>query len=162
MFIAIGFEALVSCAGPLGCTVCLAPQLFLLVYLYMNVGPCSLPATTLPTLSVTLPCVFSTPPTSLDECFFFNSLFVGLPVWLSGSSGCFLFLNLLLSFFWFCEEAKHIYIHLLLGQKSLFLLFMLFTVVPAFSLPLSLLLIFSIDKISWTIWRELELGFISA
>ena len=30
----------------------------------------------------------------------------------SGSSGCFLFLNGLLSFFWLCEEAKHIYLRL--------------------------------------------------
>ena len=35
----------------------------------------------------------------------------------SGSSGYFLFLNLLSSF-WFCEEAKCIYLHLHLGQKS--------------------------------------------
>ena len=49
-----------------------------------------------------------------------------LPPWLSdshtvrfsGSSGYFLFLNLLLSFFWLCEEAKCIYLHLHLGQKS--------------------------------------------
>ena len=35
----------------------------------------------------------------------------------SSSSGWFLFLNLLLSFFWLCEEAKHIYICLHVGQK---------------------------------------------
>ena len=35
----------------------------------------------------------------------------------SGSSGCFLFLNLL-SFFWLCEEAKCIYLCLHLGWKS--------------------------------------------
>ena len=29
-------------------------------------------------------------------------------VWLSGSSGCFLFLNLLLCFFWLCEEAVYL------------------------------------------------------
>ena len=34
-----GFEALFPCAGTLGCAVCLAPQLFLLVYLHENVGP---------------------------------------------------------------------------------------------------------------------------
>ena len=50
------------------------------------------------------------PPTSLDECFFFNSLVVGLPysssfwqIWVV------LVLNLLLSFFWLCKEAKCIY-----------------------------------------------------
>ena len=39
---------------------------------------------------------------------------------LSGSPGCFLFLNLL-SFFWLCEEAKYIYLCLHLGWKSNFL-----------------------------------------
>ena len=37
----------------------------------------------------------------------------------SGSSSCFLFLNLLLSFFWLCEEVKCIYLCLHLGWKSL-------------------------------------------
>ena len=36
---------------------------------------------------------------------------------LSGSSGYFLFLNSLLLVFWFCEEAKHKYLHLHLGSK---------------------------------------------
>ena len=41
-------------------------------------------------------------------------------VWVSDSSGCFfLFVNWLLSFFWLCKEAKHIYLCLHLGQKSL-------------------------------------------
>ena len=44
-------------------------------------------------------------------------------VWFSGSSGCLLFLNFLLSFFWLCEEAKCIYLCLHLGQKSSFSLF---------------------------------------
>ena len=43
----------------------------------------------------------------------------------SGSSGYFLFLNLLLSFFWLYEEAKCIYQCLHLGRKSFFLLLML-------------------------------------
>ena len=34
------------------------------------------------------------------------------------SSGCFLFLNLLLSLFWLCEEAQSTYLHLHLGWKS--------------------------------------------
>ena len=57
----------------------------------------------------------STPPTSLDECFFLT-LVVGFPhsliflqFWL------FLFLNWFLSFFWFCEEVKRIYLRLHLG-----------------------------------------------
>ena len=33
-----GFEALFHLSGTLGCSVCLAPQLFLLVYLHANVG----------------------------------------------------------------------------------------------------------------------------
>ena len=36
-------------------------------------------------------------------------------VWFSGSSGCVLFLNLLLSFFWLCEESQCVYLHLHLG-----------------------------------------------
>ena len=43
-----GFEALFPRAGTLGCTVSLAPQLFLLVYLHENVGPLALPAATSP------------------------------------------------------------------------------------------------------------------
>ena len=60
--------------------VCLAPQLFLPVYLHANVGP---PAPVLPLLPCqksSLPELsVSAPPTSLDECFFFNSLVAGLP-----------------------------------------------------------------------------------
>ena len=62
----------------------------------------------------------SAPPTGLDECFFFNSLAVGLPYssifcqfWLFS-----VFLNLLLSFFWLCKEGQCVYLHLHLGQKS--------------------------------------------
>ena len=73
-------------AGTLGCSVCLAPQLFLPVYLHVNVGPPGLPATAClgpqlpPFLESSLPqvSVFA-PPTSLHECFFFNSLVVRLP-----------------------------------------------------------------------------------
>ena len=85
--------------------VCLTPQLFLLVYPHANVGSPSPPADTLPhILSAHL--IVSTPPTSLNECFF-NSLVVRLhTVQFSGSSGCFLFLKLLLFFFWLCEEAQ--------------------------------------------------------
>ena len=57
----------------------------------------------------------------MNQSFFFNSLAVGLPYslifwqfWLF-----FLFLNLLLSFFWLCEEAKCVYLCLHLGWKSL-------------------------------------------
>ena len=44
-------------------------------------------------------------------------------VWCSGSSGWHLFLNLLLSFFWLCEEAKCIHLCLHLGQNHSELLF---------------------------------------
>ena len=58
--------------------VCLAPQLFLQVYPFVNVGPPRPSAAALLcVLSTQLP--ISAPPTSLDECFFFNSLVVGLP-----------------------------------------------------------------------------------
>ena len=71
------FEALFPRAGALGCVVCLAPQLFLLVYLHVDVGPLGPPAAAwLQVLSVQLP--NSAPPTGLDECFF-NSLVVRLP-----------------------------------------------------------------------------------
>ena len=41
-------------------------------------------------------------------------------VWFSGSSGYFLFLNLLLSFFLFCKETKFMYLCLHLGQMAHF------------------------------------------
>ena len=125
-----GFEALFPRAGTLGCMVCLTPQLFLPVYPHTNVGPRSLPAATLPT-SVLLArnplrlCCLSLP--LLLDWMNVSSL---TPWWsdfytvlFSGSSGCFLFFNLLLSFFWLCEEAKCIYLHLHLGQKSVKLIF---------------------------------------
>ena len=36
----------------------------------------------------------------------------------SGSCGCFLFLDWLLSFLLLCSEGKHVYLHLHLGRKS--------------------------------------------
>ena len=63
----------------------------------------------------------SCPLTGVDECFFFNSLIVRL---LYSSIFCqfwlFLFLNLLLSFFWLCEEVKHIYLCPCLGWIPIF------------------------------------------
>ena len=104
--------------------VYLAPRLFPPVYLHANVGQPSpqsatspgRPAATLPTrrhlarpgppatalprvLSAQLP--VSSPPTGLDQCFFFNSLVVRLPYSLT-----FCQFWLLLSFFWLCEEAQ--------------------------------------------------------
>ena len=57
-------------------------------------------------------------PNYWSGCFFFSSLVAELPYSFSGSSGYFLFLSLLLSFFWLWEEAKFIYLCLHLGQKS--------------------------------------------
>ena len=50
-----GFEALFPCSGTLCCVVCLAPQLFLLVYLHSSVGPPAPLATLLRVLSIRLP-----------------------------------------------------------------------------------------------------------
>ena len=100
----------------MGCTISLAPQLFLPVYLHACVGSLSLPATTLPASVHQLPpCPESSPPllivsaspTTLNECFFFNSWVSNFhTVRFPGSSGYFLFLNLLLSFFSLGEEAS--------------------------------------------------------
>ena len=111
------FEALFPCAGSLGCEVCFASLPFLPVYLHANVGLPSPPAATLPqVLSTWLP--ISTPPTGLDECFFFNSLVVVVlytlifcQFWL------FFVFKLVLSFFWWCEEVQCVYLRLHLGQK---------------------------------------------
>ena len=61
----------------------------------------------------------SAPPTGLDEYFFFNPWLSDFhTVHFSVSSGCFFFFKLLLPFFWLCKEAKCVYLHLHLGQKS--------------------------------------------
>ena len=117
------FEALSPHPGALCCMVCFAPQLLFPVYLQANVGPPAQPAASLSKSSP--PCCLSLPL---------------LPVWMnvssstawlsdfhtvrfSVSSGCFFFLNLLLSFFWLCEETQCVYLRLHLGWKfSLFFL----------------------------------------
>ena len=111
------FEALFTCAGALGCVVCLAPELFLPG---LSARECRTAWSTSHCLATSPLCLAARlhPPTSLDVS--------SLPPWLSdfhtvrfsGRSGCFLFLNLLLSFFWLCEEAQCVYLHLYLGQKS--------------------------------------------
>ena len=64
VFTVRGFEALLPCSGTPGCVVCLTPQLFLPVYLHVNVGLPDLPAAVLPAhpklLSTGLPQVLST------------------------------------------------------------------------------------------------------
>ena len=90
-----GFEAFFPHNGTLGSGVHLAPQLFLLAYLHANVGSPTPPAVALtgPPATVLLESSptqvpVSTPPASLDECSFFNSLVVELPYslifWQSG------------------------------------------------------------------------------
>ena len=120
-----GFEAVFPRAGILGCTVCLAPQLFLPVYPHGNAGPPALSATSssaLPSATLhesSLPGCPSLPlplawmnVSSLTPCLSdFHT------VQFSGSSGCFLSLNLLLSFFWLCEEAQCVYLRLHPGRK---------------------------------------------
>ena len=59
---------------------------------------------------------FPVPPTYLDACFLFNSLVFGLAY--SSTFWQFQFLNLLLSFFWLCEEAQCISLCFRLGQKA--------------------------------------------
>ena len=90
------FEALFPHAGALGCAGCFTPLLFLPVYLCENMGPWGLLAVALHAPFHNLPphwvrqpppcressppwLPVSTPPTGLDECFFFISLVVGLP-----------------------------------------------------------------------------------
>ena len=88
VFTVRGFEALFPHAGILDCVVCLAPQLFLPVYPHANMGLPGPSAAASPGLPVTTrSCRVSSPPqlpdtilpTSLDECFVFNSLVVRLP-----------------------------------------------------------------------------------
>ena len=125
MFTVRSLEALVSRAGTLCCVIGLTPQLFLPAYPNANIGPpvyrhltqpCLWPChrSSLPQLPV------STPPTSLDECFFFSSLVVGLPYssmfwqfWL------FWGFKLVVVLVWLCEEAKPNYLTVLLGWKLL-------------------------------------------
>ena len=112
--------------------VCLATLLLLPVYLCMNVGPrgvlaaaWSAPFHSPPLLfccTSSLPWLpMSSPPTGLDECFFFISSVVGLPY---SSIFCqfwlFFIFKLLLSFFWLCEEEQCVYLCLHFGQPSLF------------------------------------------
>ena len=109
------FQALFLHTGTLGCMVCLTPQLLLVIYLYTNVGPPTLPAAALPV-----------PIYQLTHCYESSPLsFPSVPlllVWFHtvqffDSSGCFLFLNWLLSLFWLCKKAQCVYLHLHLGQK---------------------------------------------
>ena len=99
----------------------LSPQLFLLVYLHMNVGLPSLPAAT--SLRVFAPAARLRPSYRSGRMFLLHLL----GCWTSTEFNFltvlfFLFLNLLLSFSWVCEETQCIYLHLHLGWKSIYLL----------------------------------------
>ena len=120
------FEALFPRAGTLGCVVC---------HLVHQLLP-RRPAAALPTPLHNLPphwvhqpppchesslpqLLISTPPAGLDECFFFISLVLGLPCSLIFCQFWLFFVfQLLLSFFWLCEEAQCVYLCLHLGRKS--------------------------------------------
>ena len=88
MFSNRGFETLFPHTETSGCVVYLAPQVFLTVYLQVNVGlPSPQSAASVGPQATALSPVLSPPgcpsppllPTGLDECFFFNSLVVELP-----------------------------------------------------------------------------------
>ena len=128
VFIARGCEALFPHTGTLGCVICLTPQLFLLDYPHTNVGLSSPPATALPSW-------FSSHHLTAHPLHLGCPSLPLLPVWMDvssltpwlsdfhtvqfySSSGYFLFLDLLLSFFWLCEETKCILLCLHLGRKS--------------------------------------------
>ena len=130
-------------AGTLSCTVCLTTQLFLLVYPHANVGLPSPPTVPHPVHQPPPRLVFQVPPLwpwSSSCCLAESPPYPSWPspplllVWMtvssltprlsdfhtvrfSGSSGWFLFLNLLLSF-WLSKEAQCIYLRFHLGQKS--------------------------------------------
>ena len=61
----------------------------------------------------------SVPPASQNECFFFNSLVVGLPYSLIFCSS-----GYICCLIWLCEEGKCICLHLHLGWKSIFIEFL--------------------------------------
>ena len=105
-----GFEALVPHTGTLRCRVCLAPQLFLPVYLHANgdhmvhqLSPC--PPWSSSYCLATSPLHSSCPSPPLLPVWMVDSLVVRL-LYSSDSSGWFLFLNLFLPFFWLWEEAQ--------------------------------------------------------
>ena len=105
------FEALFPQAGALGCLVCFAPPPFLLVYLWVNVGPQGLLAAAWPTpfhnlsLHRFASCHLAVSPLrpgcpSLPLLVVWMNVSSSSPwlsdfrtVWFSVSSGCFLFLN---------------------------------------------------------------------
>ena len=111
--------SLVSHSGTLGSTVCLPSQWFFPAYRPTNVRPTGPPATFWVVHPLHLSCLSS----PLLPVWMNVSLTPWLSdfhqVWISGSSGCTLFLNLLLSFFWLCKEVKHCYVSIMAGTPGL-------------------------------------------
>ena len=110
----VGPQGLLPAALPALFSATLSPALS--VYLCTNVGPQGLLVVRLPALFVlystslgptTAKRVLSTPPTGLDECFFFYLLGVGLPC------------RSIFCQFWLCEEAQCVYLHRHLGSPIL-------------------------------------------
>ena len=121
------FKALFPLTETLGCGIYLAPQLFFLVYLPLNVGPTTQSSIChLSGVHQLPPCHESSPPgcPSIPLLPVWMSV-SSLTPWLSDfhtvqfsvSSGCFLFLYVLLSFFWLFDEAQWIYLCLHVGWK---------------------------------------------
>ena len=111
------FEALFPHTEALGYVVSLTAQLFLLVYLCANVGTHGPPATAFPRAFSIHPGCLSLPllPVWMNVSSLTPWLLDFYTVGFSGISGYFLFLNLLLSFFWLCEEAQCICLRLHTG-----------------------------------------------
>ena len=129
------FEALFPCAGALGCTVCFAPPTIPPGLSMHECGAkgsascrtvCPIPQSTtlLGPPATTLLKVSSAPTAHLHPSYWYGGMFL---LYLLGcqTSIQFDFLSvlvvivfkLLLSFFWLCEEAQHVYLCLHIGQK---------------------------------------------
>ena len=106
-----GFEVLFLCTGSLGCMVSLPSCSSRFTHMQMWDNPPRSSSYCL-TLSPLCPCYPSLPLLLvwMNVSSFTPWLSDFHKVCFSGSFGYFLFLNLLLSFFWLCEEAKCIYL----------------------------------------------------
>ena len=124
IFTVRGFEVLITCAGTLGCMVCLTPQLFLLVYPHANVGTMRFPRRHITVSPLCSSC------TSLPLLLVWMNV-SSLTRWLldfhvvqfPGSSGYFLFLNLCgLSFGCARRQSVSTYASILAGSLKLYFL----------------------------------------
>ena len=127
-----GFEALFPRTGTLGCAVCLAPQLFLPVYLHTNAGLPAPPAATFPApVLQPPPCHESSPSGCPAPPLLPARVSVSSLTFWCRTSIHFYFLAVLVIFFVFkfpfvlflvvhCEEAQCVYLRLHLGRKPAF------------------------------------------